>query len=173
MLVIFMLVISQYLPWVGELNISAFSLTTLKMLPITTAVVSSVWLIYWVIQKRGPTVSQGSRIGWYIGAYGIYPIALFVGFINGGPLVAMSIEYIIEVIGGYFGIATSSAFYAVTVFLVGVCAGTFIATVIPCLLFALLGYQLGGMIHRLLRRSEMLLLLVAINLLLIFIITLC
>lgn len=184
MLEIFPLVISQYLPWVDELNIGAFSLTVLTMLPMVVAVVSSVWLIHWVIQKRGSAVSQGGRIGWYISGYGAYLLAFFVSFIVGGPLGAKSVGYIIEAIGGYFGIATGGAFYTATVFVVGVSVGTFIVTVIPCLLFASLGYQLGSLMHRLVQRfagqgvitwadwrtlSTMLLLLIIITLLLIFV----
>lgn len=146
------MVIYQYLPWVGELNISAFSLTALTMLPIVVAVLSSVWLIHWVIQKRGFAASLGSRIGWYISGYGVYLLAFFVSFISGGPLGAKVVGSIIEAVGGYLGIVTSGAFYATTVFVVGVSVGTFIMTVIPCLLFASLGYLLGGQMHKLVQR---------------------
>lgn len=133
---ILLLAIAQYffLPgWYRESGIKASG--WLIMLSVAAAIALSVWLIRRVIQKLTITASRGSRIGSYLGGYGVYPFALFLGFVVGGNF------------GG--GIGDNAFGDAGTV--VGIGVGVFIVTIFACSVGALLGYLLGGLTQRLVR----------------------
>lgn len=133
---ILLIVLGQYffLPgWYREsgINISGW----LIFLSVAIAIVLSIWLINWVIFKLSTSVSRSSRVGLYIGGYGIYPIALFLGF----------------VIGGNFGGAMGDHILGAAGVVVGVGVGVFFVTTVICFVGIMLGLLLGGLTQRLIK----------------------
>lgn len=131
-----LLAIAQYffLPgWYRESGIKVSG--WMIMLSVGAAIAFSVWLIHWVIQKLSSTASHGSRIGSYLGGYGVYPFALFLGF----------------VVGGNFGGAIGDNALGDAGTVLGIGVGVFIVTIVVCSVGALLGYLLGGLTRRLVR----------------------
>lgn len=133
---IILLAVAQYyfLPgWYRESGIKVSG--WMIMLSVAAAMALSIWLIHWVIQKLSSTASHGNRIGSYLGGYGVYPFALFLGF----------------VVGGNFGGAIGDNALGDAGTIAGIGVGVFIATIITCSMGALFGYLLGGLTQRLVR----------------------
>lgn len=127
---------------------------------IGVAIGLSIWLIHRVIQKRGSVALLGSRIGWYLGGYGVYPFVffsvLYLGFTIGVGLF-LGIRLYISTLSATledaftFGEIVSRVldFLSFFVWLTTIIS---IGTIIPCLLVASLGYLLGGLMQRLVQR---------------------
>ena len=133
---IILLAVAQYyfLPgWYRESGVKVYG--WMIMLSVAAAMGLSIWLIHWVIQKLSSTASHSSRIGSYLGGYGVYPFALFLGF----------------VVGDNFGGAIGDNALGDAGTVAGIGVGIFIVTIIACSMGALLGYLLGGLTQRLIR----------------------
>lgn len=104
----------------------------LIMLSVAMAVAISIWLIDLLVKKLSATAPRNSRIGSYIGAYGIYPFALFLGFI----------------VGGNFGGAIGENVLGSAGTIVGIGIGVFIVTIIASSVFAVFGFLLGGLTQK-------------------------
>lgn len=102
------------------------------MLSVALAIVLSIWLIDLLIKKLNATAPRNSRIGSYVGAYSIYPFALFLGFI----------------VGGNFGGAIGENILGDAGTIVGIGIGVFIATIIASSVFAVFGFLLGGLTQK-------------------------
>lgn len=136
MTMIVLVAVTQYLFLPGWYRDSGIEVSGwMIMLSVATAIALSIRLIHWVIQKLSSTAPRGGRIGSYLGGYGVYPFALFLGFVIGGNL------------GG--GIGYNVLGNAGTV--VGIGVGVFIVIIIACSIGALLGYLLGGFIQKLVK----------------------
>lgn len=133
---IILLAVAQYYFLPGWYRKSGITVSGwMIMLSVAAAMVFSIWLIHWVIQKLNSTASRSSRIGSYLGGYGVYPFALFLGF----------------VVGGNFGGAIGDNALGDAGTVAGIGVGVFIVTIIACSIGALLGYLLGGLTQKLIR----------------------
>jgi len=131
---ILLLLAAQYLllpTWYAErgMKLSGW----LMMLSVAIGIVLSIWFVSAAIGRLTREASRGGRIGAYLGGYGIYPFALFLGFLAGGQ------------IGGGFG----DQIFGEGGSIVGVGVGTFVVTVLTSFSGMLLGYLVGRIIHHL------------------------
>ena len=129
---ILLLIIAQYFflsGWDRESGIVAYGVLWMELI----AIALNAWLIYLMIKKLSSAASRGSRIGAYLGAYGVYPFAVILGIVVGGG------------IGGTIG---ETVFGGDAGFLVSIVTGIFIVTNLVCSAGALLGCLLGGLTHR-------------------------
>lgn len=113
----------------------------------------ALWYIHWIIQEHGFSALPGSRIGWYVGGYGVSPCAFFLGYIGGVTIGGALMAGFIKTIGGPFGGMIGNILNTF-LSMVGIGSGVFIVTAGTCLAGALLGYLLGGSIHRLVRLGQ-------------------
>jgi hypothetical protein len=133
---VLLLVITQYLILPGWYRESGIKISGwLMMLSVAAAIALSLLLIRWVIQKLSSVASRGSRIGSYLGGYGAYPFALFLGFI----------------VGGNFGGAVGEDSLGDAGTVLGIGVGVFFVTIIASSAGALLGFLLGGLAQRLIK----------------------
>lgn len=131
--VILFLIIAQYffLPvWYRELGVTVSG--WLIMLSATIAIGFSGWLIHLGIQNLILSAAQISRFGSYIGGYGVYPFALFLGFIIGGNIGGAIGENLL----GDLGIV------------IGIGFGIFLVTLFFSSIGAFVGYLLGSLIQK-------------------------
>ncbi|MGH8654358.1 MAG: hypothetical protein ACREYE_20305 [Gammaproteobacteria bacterium] len=129
---VLLLGIGQYFFLPGWYRESAIKVSGwLIMLSVAAAIALSVWLM----RKLSSAASRGSRIGSYLGGYGIYPFALFLGF----------------VVGGNFGGAIGDNALGDAGTVVGIGVGVFVVTIVACSIGALLGFLLGGLTQRLVK----------------------
>ena len=135
---------------------------------IGTAWGFSTWLIHRVIQKRGSFALLGSRIGWYIGGYGVYPFVFFSGYVftsalgfsymDGGfystePYIFTLFAALEAALEYAFGEGeTAYMGFSILSFFMLIMAVPLTWTIISCLLVASLGYLLGGLAQRLVQR---------------------
>jgi len=90
----------------------------------------------------GSSTYRGSRMGSYLGGFGAYPFALFLGFVIGGTLGGGAGEVVSEAIGlGTAGLV------------VGIGLGVFVVTEVVCIGSAFLGFLVGGLTEKLLTRK--------------------
>lgn len=134
---IFLLVISQYLflpDWYRESGIRGTG--WLMMLSVAIAIILSIWMVHRVIRKLSRSATPGSRIGSYIGGYGVYPFTLFSGV----------------VIGANFGGAIGDSILGNVGIIVGIGLGIFVVATAGCLLGASFGFMLGNLANKLIKR---------------------
>ena len=112
---------------------------------VAVGIALSVLLIGYAIRKLlsgelidlGSSTHRGSRMGSYLGGFGAYPFALFLGVVIGGTLGGGADE-----IGlGLAGVV------------VGIGFGIFVVTAVVCSGTALLGFLVGGLAEMLLTRK--------------------
>ena len=112
---------------------------------VAVGIALSVVLIAYAIRKLlsgglidlGSSARRGSKIGSYLGGFGAYPFALFLGVVIGGTLGGGADE-----IGlGLPGVV------------VGIGFGIFVVTAVVCSGTALLGFLVGGLAEMLLTRK--------------------
>jgi len=118
----------------------------LIMLSIAVSIALSVLLIAYAIRKLlsgqfidlGVSARRGSKIGSYLGGFGAYPFALFLGFVIGGNLG-----------GGMAGIVSNAVGLGRVGIIFGIGLGMFVVTAFICSLTAFLGFILGGLVEKL------------------------
>ncbi len=145
LLIIALLVIAQYflLPdWYRPLKVEASG--WLIMLSVAAAIAFSILIIYSVIKmliagKLDPfnlsvTAHKGTKVGSYIGGVGLYPFALFLGFVGGGT------------IGGGLGDWLGLGNVGITI---GIGLGVFLVTVALCCVGAFVGFLVGALTQKL------------------------
>jgi len=117
---------------------------------VAVGVALSILLIGYAIRKLlsgelidlGSSTRRGSRMGSYLGGFGAYPFALFLGFVIGGTLGGGAGEVVSEAIGlGTAGLV------------VGIGLGVFVVTEVVCIGSAFLGFLVGGLTEKLLTRK--------------------
>src|SRR5882762_8119627 len=122
----------------------------LMLYVVAVGIALSVLLIGYAIRKLlsgelidlGSSTRRGSRMGSYLGGFGAYPFALFLGFVIGGTLGGGVGEIVSEAIGlGPAGL------------LVGIGLGIFVVTEVVCIGSAFLGFLVGGLTEKLLTRK--------------------
>lgn len=151
LLIITLLVIVQYflLPdWYRQSEVEASG--WLMMLSVAAAITFSIFIIYSVIKmliagKFDPfnlstTAHKGSTIGSYLGGLGLYPFALFLGFVGGGAIGGGLGEKIFDPLG-----------LRTTGVIIGIGLGVFLVTVVLCCVGAFVGFLLGGLAQKLVK----------------------
>src|SRR5882762_4305160 len=117
---------------------------------VAVGIALSVLLIGYAIRKLlsgglidlGSSARRGSKIGSYLGGFGAYPFALFLGVVIGGTLGGGAGEIVSEAIGlGTAGLV------------VGIGLGVFVVTEVVCIGSAFLGFLVGGLTEKLLTRK--------------------
>jgi len=90
----------------------------------------------------GSSTRRGSKMGSYLGGFGAYPFALFLGLVIGVTLGGGAGEIVSEAIGlGTAGVV------------VGIGLGIFVVTEVVCIGTAFLGFLVGGLTEKLLTRK--------------------
>ena len=149
LLIITLLVIVQYflLPdWYRHLEVEASG--WLIMLSVAVAIAFSIFIIYSVIKmliagKLDPfnlsvTAHKGSKIGSYLGGLGLYPFAVFLGFVGGGTIGGGLGETIFH----WLGLENVGI-------IIGIGLGLFLVTVVLCCVGAFVGFLIGGLTQKL------------------------
>lgn len=90
----------------------------------------------------GSSARRGSTIGSYLGGFGAYPFALFLGLVIGGTLG-----------GGAGGIVSDAIGLGSAGVVVGLGLGIFAVTAVVCFVTAFLGLLVGGLAGKLLTRK--------------------
>ena len=90
----------------------------------------------------GSSTRRGSKMGSYLGGFGAYPFALFLGLVIGVTLGGGAGEIVSEATGlGTAGVV------------VGIGLGIFVVTEVVCIGTAFLGFLVGGLTEKLLTRK--------------------
>ena len=117
---------------------------------VAVGIALSVLLIGYAIRKLlsgelidlGSSTRRGSKMGSYLGGFGAYPFALFLGLVIGVTLGGGAGEIVSEAIGlGTAGVV------------VGIGLGIFVVTEVVCIGTAFLGFLVGGLTEKLLTRK--------------------
>jgi hypothetical protein len=120
----------------------------LIMLSVAAAIAFSILIIYSVIKmlvagKLDPfnlsvTAHKGSKIGSYLGGLGLYPFAVFLGFVGGGTIGGGLGETIFH----WLGLENVGI-------IIGIGLGLFLVTVVLCCVGAFVGFLIGGLTQKL------------------------
>lgn len=119
----------------------------LIMLAVAIGISICIWLFDFLINKLidgkpvdlfglSTTARTGSKVGAYIGGYGSYPFALFLGFVGGGSVGGG--------LGEWLGLGNIGI-------ILGVGFGVFLVTSFVCLFAIVAGFILGGFTEKLAR----------------------
>jgi hypothetical protein len=146
-----LLAIAQYvlLPdWYRDarVNLSGW----LIMFSVAVGIALSLLLIGYAIRKLlsgslidlGSSARRGSKIGSYLGGFGAYPFALFLGFVVGGNIG-----------GSVGGIASDAIGAGRGGIVVGIGLGIFVVTALVCSVTAFVGFLIGGLAEKLFTRK--------------------
>ena len=117
---------------------------------VAVGIVLSVLLTGYAIRKLlsgelidlGSSTRRGSRMGSYLGGFGAYPFALFLGLVIGGTFGGG----VGEVVSQAIGLGTAGL-------IVGIGLGVFVVTEVVCIGSAFLGFLVGGLTEKLLTRK--------------------